>query len=281
MLTKLTLIVAALLLCPVAITSAAQIIVVTENVDKNLDRVADDQGLIDWLVAEGHSVDVRRNTWDQLDAKLIAQLNAADLIIVSRLANSGLYIHGDETTQWNSLKTPLLLMSAYFARNMRWNWVNSAVATNDTGDIYAVAVDPNHPVFRGIQLRPLDPNDPRDHTQVVQLVDPNVGSGITSFIGATDMGNGRLIARSVGHALGWIAEWDAGAEFYPGAGQFAGGKRMMFMAGTQDVSSSQGEFNLNEAGQQLLRNVLAWLLAEEQEQTNGQDGSAEPPLAEG
>ena len=118
--TKLAGIGVALVLCLVASAPAAHIIVVTENVDKNLDRVADDQGLIDWLIAEGHSVDVRRNAWGALDSKLLAQLNAADLIIVSRLANSGGYDYGDAPTQWNSVKTPLLLLSPYFARNTHW-----------------------------------------------------------------------------------------------------------------------------------------------------------------
>jgi len=133
---KPTRVLAALLWCAVAPAPATNIIVVTENIDKNLDRVADDQGLIDWLVAEGHSVDVRRNLWDHLDSKRIAELNVADLVIVSRLADSGLYIHGDETTEWNSLKTPLLLLSAYFARNGRWNWVNSAAVTENTPEIH-------------------------------------------------------------------------------------------------------------------------------------------------
>jgi hypothetical protein len=40
----------------------------------------------------------------------------------------------------------------------------------------------------------------------------NGGSKITSFISAMDMG------------MSWIAEWDAGVEFYEDTGQFAGGK---------------------------------------------------------
>jgi hypothetical protein len=258
---KLTWIVAVLLWCGVTTAPAANIIVVTENIDKNLDRIPDDQGLIDWLVAEGHSVDVRRNTWDQLDAKLLAQLNAADLVIVSRLADSGRYIHGNETTQWNSLKTPLLLMSAYFARNLRWNWVNSATVTENTPDIYVEAVDPNHAIFRGVRLMAPDLPSRDGRANLVPVVDPTVGSGITSFLGTTDMGNGRLIARAAGTGWSWIAEWDAGVEFYPGAGQLAGGKRLLFCAGTREVGNAlQGEFNLGPEGRQMLRNAIAYLL---------------------
>ncbi len=258
---KLTLIAAALLWGAVATAPAANIIVVTENVDKNLDRVADDQGLIDWLIAEGHSVDVRRNAWEALDSALVAQLNKADLVIVSRLVTSTSYIQGDEPTQWNSVKAPLLLLSAYLARNNRWNWVNSDKATETTPDIYAEAVDPDHPVFRGVPLMTPTAAGRGVAAGIVPVIDPTVGSGFTSFLTTADMGNGRLIARAAGTGWTWIAEWDAGVEFYPGAGQFAGGKRLLFCAGTQEVGNFlQGEFNLRPEGRQMLHNAIAYLV---------------------
>ncbi len=258
---KLTLVVATLLLCWVCAAPAANIIVVTENVDKNLDLVADDQGLIDWLVAEGHSVDVRRNAWEALDSTLVAQLNEADLVIVSRLVTSAAYIQGDEPTKWNSVKAPLLLLSAYLARNNRWNWVNSDKATEITPDIYAEAVDPDHPIFRDVPLMTSPSPGRSSPAQIVPVIDPTVGSGFTSFLITPDMGNGRLIARAAGTGWTWIAEWDAGVEFYPGAGQFAGGKRLLFCAGTQEVGDFlQGEFNLRPEGRQMLHNAIAYLL---------------------
>jgi hypothetical protein len=261
MLKKIVLIIASLLSWQAGLARAAEIIVVTENVDQDLDRIEDDQDLIDWLIAEGHSVDVRRNNWMILDADKIAELNAADLIIVSRLAYSGTYNWGDEPTYWNSVTTPLLLMNPYFARNIRWNWINSETVTNDTPDIYAEAVDHDHPIFRGVSLMPLDPSNPDTTAKIVQVIDPLVGTGITSLMDTMDMGNGRLIARSVGMGLAWIAEWDAGVEFYEGAGQFAGGKRMLFCAGTQEVGDTpMGEFNLSAEGRQMLRNAIAYLL---------------------
>ena len=258
---KLTRIAAALLLCWVSVAPAANIIVVAEYVDRDLDRIPDDQGLIDWLVAEGHSVDIRRNNWDHLDSQRIAELNAADLVIVSRLTDSGLYDYGSAPTQWNSVKAPLLLMNAYFTRTIRWNWVPFDLVTNNTAAVYAEAVDPNHPVFRGVTQTTLSSGNSQAAAKVVPMVDPTVGTGITSFIGTLDVGNGRLIAKPAGLALGWIVEWDAGVEFYPGAGQYAGGKRMLFCAGTQEVGSSrEGEFNLAPAGRQMLRNAIAHLL---------------------
>lgn len=261
MLKRSVLILAALFLCQAGTVGAAEIIVITEYGDKDLDRVEDDQELIDWLVAEGYSVDVRRNNWMILDSQKIADLNAADLIIVSRLANSGIYKHGEEPTQWNSVTTPLLLMNPYFARNIIWNWISSSKVTNDTPDIYAEAVNPNHPVFRGVSLMPLDQRDQNDPVNFVQVIDPLVGTGITSFFVTTDMGNGRLIAKPVNLDMAWIAEWDAGVEFYENAGQFTGGKRMLFCAGTQEIGNMrQGEFNLTADGQQMLHNAITYLL---------------------
>ncbi len=259
---KLTGIVAVLLWCGVTTVPAANIIVVTEHEDRNRDGVLDDQGLVDWLVAEGHSVEILRNSWESPDSERVAQLEAADLVIVSRQTEcSVLYAEGEETAQWNSLETPLLLLNAYLACNYRWNWVNSSLATDDTPDSYAEAVDPNHPIFRGV---PFVASDPSGRANLVAVIDPTVGSGLTTFLGTTDMGNGRLIARTAGGSLGWIAEWDAGVEFYPGAGQFAGGKRLLFCAGTEDLPDPnddlQGEFNLTPEGRQMLRNAIAYLL---------------------
>ncbi|MCL5282662.1 MAG: hypothetical protein M1376_22485, partial [Planctomycetes bacterium] len=262
---KLTWIVAGLLWCGVTTVPAANIIVVTEHEDRNRDGVLDDQGLVDWLVAEGHSVEILRNSWEPLDSDRVAQLEAADLVIVSRQTDSGLYIQDEETTQWNSLGTPLLLLNANLARNTRWNWVNSTMATDDTSGVRAEAVDPNHPIFRGVSLVVPDGSDPNSRGTLAAVIDWTVGSRLATFLGTTDMGNGRLIARAAGSDLGWIAEWDAGVEFYPGAGQFAGGKRLLFCAGTQDLPDPnddlQGEFNLTPEGQHMLRNAIDYLLA--------------------
>ncbi|MCP4260893.1 MAG: hypothetical protein GY774_25795 [Planctomycetes bacterium] len=258
---RFVLILAALFLFQAGTVGAVEIIVITEYEDKDLDRLEDDQELIDWLVAEGHSVDVRRNNWMILDSQKIADLNAADLIIVSRLAKSGIYKHGEEPTQWNSVTTPLLLMNPYFARNIIWNWISSWKVTNDTPDIYAEVLDADHPVFRGVSLMPLDQSGRNGPANFVQVIDPLVGTGITSFFATTNMGNGRLIAKPVNLDMAWIAEWDAGVEFYEGAGQFAGGKRMLFCAGTQEIGNMcQGEFNLTADGRKMLHNAIAYLL---------------------
>jgi hypothetical protein len=154
--------------------------------------------------------------------------------------------------------------------------MNSNTATKDSGSPTLCAVDPNHPIFAGVAL---DAND------LVQVLDPNVGSRQTSFLAdILDVGNGTLLASAIGTSTTtWIAEWAPGVEYYAGAGQFAGGRRMMFMATAQETGapSKQGEFNLNEAGQQVLRNILQYLLTEPAEQSEQEDPGAAPPATEG
>jgi hypothetical protein len=88
------------------------------------------------------------------------------------------------------------------------------------------------------------------------------------------MGNGHLIAKTVQLGMGWIAEWDIGVEFYEGAGQYAGGRRLLFCAGTQEIPSvdpdtqevittAQGELNLTAEGLQMFRNAIDYMLKPE------------------
>lgn len=265
---KIFVILTAVLLLQVGIVGAAEIIVVTEDVDLDWDGLRDDHSLESFLISEGHSVDVRPEYWNVLNPEKIAELNAADLIIISRLAWSTRYNQGNEKTEWNSLTTPLLTMNSHFARNSRWNWVDSeAGAPDGTSYIYAGAVDSHHPIFQGVPMTSYDPTLRGGPLNATQMIDPLVGTGYTAFIGGTDMGNGQLIAKPVGLEMCWIAEWDAGVEFYEGAGQFAGGKRMLFCAGTffdpdreEVITGAQGELNLTAEGLQIFRNAINYLL---------------------
>jgi len=80
---------------------------------------------------------------------------------------------------------------------------------------------------------------------VVQAIDPNVGA--SSFIDAAP-GNGTVLA--TGDGLPWIVTWEAGAEFYAGSGEIAGGPRMFFVGGTQEAVGGPdwGQFNLTPDG---------------------------------
>ena len=161
------------------------------------------------------------------------------------------------------LQPPVICLQAYMVRNNRWKWINSDTATNNTTLSLMQVLDPNHPVFAGVTLNSLDPNDPNSPRDLASVVDPNVGTGITSFVAGLDMGNGRLLAKAATGDYAWIAEWQPGIEFYAGSGQIAGGRRLLFCAGTQEVGATlQGAFNLTAEGQEMLRNAIAYLRAE-------------------
>jgi hypothetical protein len=240
-----------LALCLMSSAQAANITLVTEDHDFDEDGIQDDQQLVDWLVAEGHVVDVQRDYWTSFGRTTAAELNAADLIIVSRSTSSGNYDDEDEPTKWNSLTVPLILMSAYPVRSSHWKWVDSASVLGEGGAPMLEAVDPGHSIFTNVPL---------DASNQVQIVDPAVGSGHTSFIDVADVGNGTLIAQTV-DGLPWIVEWDAGVEFYAGAGEVPAGTRMMFLAGTQEPPT-WGQWNLTAEGEILFRNAISYMLGE-------------------
>lgn len=229
--------------------SKGNVVLVTENRDVNADGVRDDQGLEDFLVAEGYTVDVRPDYWITLDPNKVAELNAADLVVISRATTSGNYNTAEKIAAWNGITTPTINMTVYLTRDIRFKMVHSSTIANIAP--LMMPVDANHPVFAGVEL---DPNG-------LVALDATVGTGQTSFLQTLDMGNGKLIAKGVGD-YAWIAEWSRGVEFYAGAGQFAGGKRMMFVAGTQEVGATpQGAFNLTEVGKKIFANAVAYMIA--------------------
>jgi hypothetical protein len=246
---------------PPAEPTGPKVIYVTSVKDNNLDGVQDDISWKDWLEAEGYDVDFRPGYWsDPLDANEIAELDAADLIIASRGMATGDF-DGAETPKWNGLTTPILCTNAWMIRNNRWKWLDSGTANKDAGSPLMLVTELDHPIFKGL---------PVDEDGLLDVLDPNAGSGNTSFLtNYIDPGNGTLLSISLGiYTTAWIVEWQSGVEYYPGAGEIAAGPRMLFMAGTQDDPYTDangnimpvGVFNLNETGQQLLRNIITYLL---------------------
>ena len=96
---------------------AANIIWVSDGFDESGDGTPDDQLWVDMLRAEGHTVTSPKAAsrgvgyWQTLDNEKIAALDAADLIVVGRCTASPRYNDEGEPTQWNSLKTPLILLN--------------------------------------------------------------------------------------------------------------------------------------------------------------------------
>ena len=245
---KLTFLALALLLCFAATVNAVTIIWVSDAYDDNGDGEPDDQPWIDLLEANGYTVEpsFRNQEGRTLDDDKIAALNAADLIIVSRNSNSGDYASdATEVTQWNSVTTPLMLQAMHIVRNSRWLWLNTTSLTNLSGSSISIN-ETGHPIFAGVP-------------DGVQILDGDVGP--TTFPAVTDMGNGTLLAQIDGEDATWIAEWETGVEFYAGAGQFAGGPRLIFCAGTQEGDGvGRGEYNLTPDGEKMFLNAVRYMI---------------------
>jgi hypothetical protein len=236
----------------VVMPTDTNIIWVSDFYDDDGDGVTDDIGWVELLEAQGHTVDytmgdaVGNGYWRTLDDDKIAALNAADLIIVSRCSNSGDYADGDEPTQWNSVKTPIMLQAMHIIRNSRWLWVDSESTTNLDSPMIDVLA-PNNPIFAGVE-------------SPVKVLDEAVGQ--TSFVEVADVGNGTLLAQTDG-GLPWLAVWEPGVEFYAGSGQIATGPRMMFIAGTSDVAgvTGRGVYNLTPEGETIFLNAVNKMLS--------------------
>jgi len=211
-----------------------------------------DQGWIDLLEAQGYTVEAdTTGDYMALDAGKIATLEAADLIIISRNSNSGNYADGDEPTQWNSITTPLILMSAYISRNNRWQWINGDAIVEFAAETMLQVVEGSHPVFTSIT--PVGGQ--------VDVIDGTIDSGENSFVNATDVGNGTLIAQRADNGYIWIAEWAPGVQFYSGTTQIPAETRMLFTAGGGGGQTA-GSLNLTPDGQKMFLNAVCYMLGE-------------------
>ncbi len=222
---------------------AATIIWVSDNKSPT-DGVPADQGWVDLLEANRYTVnlDFRNTEGRTLDDAETEALNAADLIIISRDTNSGDYANGNTPTQWNSIETPIIMQIAHIARNNRWLWIDTD-SYNDSLPPAMEAVDTSHPVFNGVTF---------DNNQV------GVINEASSFPSITDAGNGTLLAKRADNDELWIVEWEQGQEFYDGSGQIAGGRRMLFISGTN--SGVDGRYNLTSEGEKMFLNAVRYML---------------------
>ncbi|MBN1973928.1 MAG: hypothetical protein JW787_09845, partial [Sedimentisphaerales bacterium] len=233
--------------------------------DDNGSYTDDWQDWIDKLEAEGYTVDVNPLYWNELTQDKVNELNAADLVIISRAIDSSVMSTNDaEVTLWNSVTTPILNCSPYVLRNTRWKWINNGDGTlpnnnGDQGSPLMQVMEPSHPIFWGITL---------GANNQVQVVNPDLGSGNCSFINTADVGNGTLIAKTVGENWVWIAEWQEGVEFYNGANAYANGHRMSFSAGAREGavggtdSYKVSEYNWTDEGWKIYLNAVKYMLGE-------------------
>ncbi len=261
---------------------------VDEYLDTDSNGVRDDYEWIEFLTAEGYQVNVRSFSPDfngfwyngtddtLLNAEMLDYLNSADLVIISRSADSNNFANGyGEAASWNiEVTTPILSTLLTQLTSDNWGWLN--IVNNVTNRYYPQhpkleAVQPDHPVFFNI---PLDPNNQ------VSIIDPNAGwnssaaggiSGGQMFLRTTSAGNGDVIAKiGDGTNYVWIAEWPQSdiIPYYPG-GIYSptGSRRMMFSAGLEDNISDLprtpetdcGALNLNSVGKKLFVNAIRYM----------------------
>jgi len=255
---KLVFLCAVLGLCLAPAVQAAKIIFVSDRYDEKVDTVPDDAGWVDFLSAQGYTVDYKAGPangngyWRTLDDAKIAELNAADLVIVSRNSGSGDYANAPEPTQWNGVKKPLILMTPYISRNNRWVWYNNDTLREDGGCPTLLAMDPHHPLFKGVNL---------SSKNQVDIYDQSVGSATVSLVGGIGTGNGTLLARTATGDYSAVVEWQAGKPFYSGGAQTPAARRMLFCGGTREGGGQgRGEFNLNAEGKKMLVNAVEYMI---------------------
>jgi len=248
---KLSLLILALVFCMVSSSVGETIVWVNENLDPN--DVPYGQGFIDLLNGHGFEVITNPLGWVDLTDENLEILNSADLIIISRNTNSGNY--GDaanaadeaEITGWNSIETPLMLLSPYLTRSSRWQWINNTTIEEYLTESPMVVVDESHPIFSGI------PTD-----APIDVIDESVAEGQNSFLMYNDVGNGLLIAQRELDQAVWIAEWVPGVPFYEGTDQVPAGKRMYYVAGGYGGQEA-GQYNLTETGMQMFINAVYYM----------------------
>jgi hypothetical protein len=226
--------------------AAANIIWVSDNSTPTAAGLPADKGWVDLLRSQGYTVDYKGEAgsgspdfqyWRTLDAAKLSELDAADLVIISRNTDSAQYTNGAETAQWNAVKASMLSLSAYMVRSNRWGWVNAT--TQVTADAMMEVTVPGHPVFKGITLPANNQVDA-------------VTSSIDGFAVVTSAGSGTLLARRADNGQLWIVEWPAASDFYSGSGRTAGGKRIYVAAAST--------MNLTTEGQAVFLNTVKYLL---------------------
>ncbi len=228
---------------------AANIVWITENTDAANPPSPDDVGWTDLLTANGHTV-VRRDVRDlDVNPGGVTDLNAADLVIVSRDTNSGNYNNGGaggvEATAWNSLTSPLILMSSYLVRSSHWKWFNNTGNPTHSGNMDVL--DPGHAIFAGITL------DANDEFAAIESGSVNLtGSPLASA------GNATVLATAPNGGNIWIALFDAGVEFYAGSGQTPAATRMWFSGGITN-NNPKGAENFNADGETAFLNAVTFL----------------------
>lgn len=146
----------------------------------------------------------------------------ANLIILGRSTPSTIY--GDHKNTWNDITTPILNLELWNCRSNRLNWFNTTNMVSLTAEdtVYNAVINvPDDPVFEGL-----------DTSAPIPWVD-----GPFDAVGATDAGNGTVLARMEPELTVLFVRFEPDFEFYDGAGDIPAGHRTVLGNG-RDVSGA-------------------------------------------
>ena len=197
----------------------------------------------------GETANITTGTYTELDgnAAMLAELEAADLIIMARLNLSGNFDEGTEISDWNGLSVPMLNHSGYLTRTLRWDWMPGEVESLNNDSPNLVVKNAADPIFKGMNVQNGD---------TIQFFT----SPLNAVSVQADSGNGILTASPEGSERVLFARW-TGTEtnYHPTSPYIPGGPRLFF---------ATDEFNpmgtLSEQGRTMLRNALLSLLPDEE-----------------
>ena len=241
----------ALGLCVISPARGLNIIWVCTTIDNLADGLNDDHEWPEWLQSQGHTVDYTKDKWNAVTADQVAQLNAADVIIISRaMASSTLATNAAELSTWNAITKPIINLNGYASRSSTSKWLNSTTINNAASPKMLVKT-PSNPIFAGVTL---------DGSSQIAAVTGYTGTASTSFCGTTNAGNGTVLATTADGANPWIVEWKVGVPYYTGSGDNNAGRRLLFIAGTWEAGGyPTGGLNLTNDGKKMFINALYYV----------------------
>jgi len=213
----------------------------------------------------------------QTNAALVAQLNAADLVILSRSLPSGHFQSDAETAFWNGITTPVMILGAYIERGGTGGGSRMGLMVGETipdtdGAVRLMATDPTHPIFAGIAL---GTSNIMVNTYATSGTNGTIAftnrlqRGISVITGPT-AGGGKVLATVSGdpNANGGliIGEWQAGGILSTTNGtspaDVLGGRRLVFLTGTREqtiTSEGAGMYDLTPDGARMLLNAVNYM----------------------
>ena len=208
----------------------------------------EDDPQMNWLMKNGVHVNefYPGSALSEAGQDTIDMMNAAELIIVGRSPNSGDFDDPDKAS-WNGLTAPLILNTQWAARSSRMNMFNSTNAyhMNDGPEVaYAFAELAADPVFSMVEL---------EGDSLPFMLPPH------DFLENADSANNGEFVATFNETSPLIVRWDAGTEYYPGAGDMPDGPRTYFGFGNDNVYASNF-FPLTEEGQQVYWNEISSML---------------------